>query len=409
MKIPFNKRGQDRGYAVPLLLLGFLGAFLLYIILVYPSERAKLLNIETETEEDVSPLGEGTEILYTSGESFEVGRAIGQEVFNWKLNSAYVSHTAVPKTLDSIANRVMSGTLLSSDTESFSANNLNLANTKEIVVKLDITSVRGNPKIQIVLNQTLIYEKDAAAGEMNIRIQPGLLNEINNPIYVKVKHQGPAFWTVQSVNFNSINVDQYYYDPTNSVVAQNIVIAENNYKGNRVNIIFNITGAVTDGDLNIAVQKPGSQKIVVWSGAPELGIATASFDIDQIGVGENTISFESKKGGEYSVSNVVLKFFAEAQPPATKTYSFDIDRDKLYSGRQILLGIKVDRIIEPGALFFTMGASPLSYYFPSGDIASGAWSYVALDKGKLKDLGNKIMLDSVNGRFAISGLMVILR
>ena len=164
MKIPLTKRGQDRGYAVPLILLGFLGVFLLYIILVYPSERAKLLNIETETEEDVSPLGEGTEILYTSGESFEVGRAIGQEVFNWKLNSAYVSHTAVPKTLDSIANRVMSGTLLSSDTESFSANNLNIANTKEIVVKLDITSVRGNPKIQIVLNQTLIYEKDAAAG-----------------------------------------------------------------------------------------------------------------------------------------------------------------------------------------------------------------------------------------------------
>ncbi|MDD5181858.1 MAG: hypothetical protein PHC66_01655 [Candidatus Nanoarchaeia archaeon] len=409
MKIPLMKRGQDRGYAVPLILLGFLGVFLLYIILVYPSERAKLLNIDTDNGEEVSPLGEGTEVLYSSGERFEVGRAVGSEVFSWKLNNAIVSHAAVPKTLDSTANRVMSATLVSSDTESFSANNLNLANTKDVVVKLNIESIKGNPKIQIILNKTMIYEKAAAAGETNIRIQPGLLDEDSNPIYVKVLHQGAAFWSVQSVSFNSINIDQYYYDPENSISPQNVIISENNYRGSRVNLIFNVTSAVTDGELNIAIQKPGAAKTVVWSGAPELGVATASFDIDQIGIGENIISFEAKKGGEYAIANTTLKFFAESQPPAIKTYSFDIEASKLYSGRVIMLGVKVDRIIEPGSLFFTVGASPLSYYFPSADIASGAWSYTQLDKGKLKELGNKIILDSVNGRFSISGLMIILK
>ena len=409
MKIPFSKRGQDRGYAVPLILLGFLGMFLLYIILVYPSERAKLLGTESETEIDVSPLGGDSEVLYTSGEKIEVGRAIGQEVFTWRMNPAEVSHAAVPKTLDSTANRVMSGSLISSDTEAFSANNINIDNTKEVVVSLNIDSVKGNPNIQIILNKTLIYDKAAEKGEMKIRIQSGLLNSVSNPIYVKVTHQGPFFWSTQSVNFNSIKIDQYYYEPSNAVNSQKVILGENNYKGSRVNMVLNVTKAITDGDLTISIQKQGGEKTVVWSGAPEKGIITASFDISAIGLGENTISLEAEKGGEYAVASMTLKFFAESQPPAMKTYSFDIEGEKLFSGRQILLGVKVDRIIEPGELFFTVGASPLSYYLPSGELASGTWSYAALDKGKLRELGNKIILDSISGRFSISGLMVILR
>lgn len=411
MKTPSsNKKAQGTGYAVPVILLGFLGLFLIYIILVYPSERAKLLTLDDwKTDELKSPLGEDTSIIYSSAETFEVGRSIGQEVFSWKLSDVSVSHAAVPKTVDSISNRMMYATLVTSDTHNFNANNLNLDNTKEVAIKMNIAEVKGNPKIQILLNKTLVYEKTAVPGEMTIKLQPGLLNEAENPIHVRVKHQGAAIWSRQSINFDSINIEQYYYDPTNSVSSQTLIIPQNKYQGSRVIFEFNITNAVTDGELKINIQKPGSQKTTVWSGLTEPGIISASVDISKIGVGDNIIQFEADKGGAYTIAAPKIKFIAEAQPPATKVYSFDIDRDDLYSGGMFVLGIKVNRIIEPGSLFFKVGTSDVSYYFPSEELASGTWSYVPISTYKLKDLGNKITLDSVNGRFNIDGFMIILK
>jgi hypothetical protein len=407
MKSPvFNKRGQS-GFAMPVILIGFAFLFIIYLLMVYPSEREKLLGFESEGQEITeSPLGGTTELIFSSGETFEVGRTMGQTVFNFGLKNFSVSYAPIAKKLDSAEGVMMSASLLSAGIQAFNANNLNLETTKEIVLKLDVKKVTGSPKIVIILNESRIYEKDAAAGELTIHISKNLLTE-NNQIFVKVEHSGGAFWETQSVEFNSIILDQMYYDPYGTRQdSQTVVIGENNYQGNQMNLKFFVDSADNNGDLLIKVNDK-----IIWSGNPTSNhTITASVELDKSGIaiGNNNIVFEADKDGSYTIKNVTLQFIAESTPPARKTYSFDITSAQLHSGRQILFGVKVNRIIEPGSLYFQIAPSATSYYFPAEDVASGAWSYTKLDASKLKEFGNKITVDSVNGRFSISGFVIIL-
>lgn len=410
MKSPmYCKKGQ---YAVPGILIGTVALLMIYLILVYPSERAKLLGSDEVFDNAIkeSPLGEDTKLIYSSGRVVEVGRSIGQTVLEYDLKNALADQTAVVKTLDSVTDRTMKSSVFTSDSEIFSANNLNLDNTKEIVISLKISELKGTPKIVVYLNDTKIYEKTPTIGDLNIRIQPSLLDENTNEIIVKVESAGFSIIQSDSVYFETMSVKQYYYDFTKAVSeTESVYIPQNQYKGSIVHVQFDVAESTTDGDLIIKIGQQGVAKRIVWTGAPEANqTVVASFDLeDNVKIGTNEIQFEADKDGKYAIENVTLKFIAESALPASEVYSFDIGQEYLYSSNRIILGIQVDRIIEPGYLFFKISPSQTSYYFPTEDLAAGTWSYVTLDDSKLSELGNKITVDSVNGRFKIDGFVII--
>ena len=369
MKTPlYSKKGQ---YAVPVILIGTAALFLFYLIMVYPSEKAKILGsdiIFNESEEKIteSPLGKNTTLIFSSGELSEVGRTAGQTVFDFPLKGAVVEYPAIPKTLDSIEGVIMKASVFTSDVQQFAASNINLENTKEVVVHMVVSEAKGTPKIVIFLNETKIYEKSAAPGEYNIRIKPGLLKETDNPIFVKVQSAGFSVIQQDSVTFERISIDQYYYDFTKAVTTpQTLNIQQSNYRGSTAQIKFGVADSITTGDLIIKIGQPGMTKKIVWSGSPQANqTVIALFPLENIMIGDNEIVFEAEKDGAYKIENVSIQFIAEATPAASKTYSFDVEQEDLYTSHKIILGIKVDRIIEPGYLFFTIAPSATSYYFP---------------------------------------------
>jgi len=397
------KKGQ---YAVPIILLAIAGLFFVYLIMVYAEERQRILGVPIE-EINESPLGPETELIFSSGQINEIGRATAGEVaFSFAIENFDIDYGKEEKVLTSLNDVTVSGSIISSGTQKFLISNLNMENTKELTLFMNITEIRGTPRISVYLNESLIFQKDAQTGTFSISIPKELLKETENPITIKIEHNGIDFWSKHSVTFSKLSVKQIYYDPTNSIYKEVIPITESNYQGNTFKLSFKAKKAVTEGDLIIKVN--GKQ---IWSGKPienETTTITVRLEDSNIKVGDNEIVFEAGKGGEYSLTKVLVEFIAKATPEATKTYSFDIPKEYLESNRDILIGIRIDRIITPGSLYFSIDPYSTYYYFSSADIASGAWSYAKIDKTKLKQFGNKITLSSPDGRFKISGFVVVL-
>lgn len=401
MKI--SRKAQNPSYAVPIILLATAVLFLFYLIMLYPWERAALLGYNYTTGNE-SPLGPGTEILYSSGEITEVGAGTGGVISSFAMNNFSLSYPAVPVIVDSSTVSGISANVLTSDTIVLNANNVNPSYIKGILLKINVTAVEGNPKIVVILNDTTVYTGAASVGMLDINI-PSASLRTNNPIYVKLYHTG-MFWEVQKIKLNSVVLYRVEYQSNNPSQSQIVPISSSNYQGNTLKIKFITTLANTDGSLLLNIN--GKQ---VWSGKPASGSASeASVNLEQsnIKIGDNTIEFAVERGGEYTLTNVSLQFVAEATPAAKKVYSFDINSSDLYSGRPVKVGIEIERVIQPGTLQAKIIPYDTSYYFSKAQMNPGVWVYTNLDKTKLKELGNQIELNSIDGRFKINGFMIVL-
>jgi hypothetical protein len=397
------RKAQQPSYAAPVIIAATAILFLFYLIMLYPWERAALLGVPgNQTNE--SPLGPGTEILYSSGELVEVGSGMAGVVSFFPLQDFLVSYPAVPVVVDSSGVGQISANVITSDTILLNANDINKENVQGLLLKLNITGVEGLPKLVVILNQSTVYTNVVEPGELEIRMPVSILQE-DNDVYVKLYHTG-WFWEVQKVNFQSVVLNRVEYQANTPSQTQIVPLSASNLQGNTLRITFNATEATTDGNL---VLKVNGQE--VWSGRPAAGIVSeASVNLDQsnLRVSNNDITFEAERGGDYSLDNVTMFFVAEAAPPAKKVYSFDIPSSKLFAGKPIKVGVRIDRVIEPGTLQVRIVPFDTTYFFTKQQLNPGVWVYTNVDKTRLKELGNQIEVNSADGRFRISGFMVIL-
>ena len=381
MKI--SKKAQNPSYAVPVILMATAALFLFYLIMLYPWERAELLMGETNE----SPLGPGTEILYSSGEVTEVGSSAAGTLSKFTMNNFLVSYPAVPVVVDSSATGEISANIFTSDTILLRANNVDTSNVKGLLLNLNITAVGGNPKLVVILNDTTIYTAPAVVGTIDISMPAEKLG-VNNPVYVKLYHTG-WFWEVQKIKLDTVKLNRVEYQANKISQSQIIPLTTSSYQGNTLNIIFTPSSANIEGALLININ--GKQ---VWSGRPIANAeATASINLDQsnIKIGENTIELIAEKGGEYNLTKVSLQFASEASPAAKKVYSFNLEREDLAAGRPIKVGVKIDRVVDPGTLYVKIVPYDVAYYFSQAQLNPGVWVYANLDKSKLK---GKIMLNT---------------
>lgn len=391
-------------YAVPAILITTIVLLIIYLVLVNASERAKFLGIEVPNETNVtkSPLGGSTKVIFSSGEVAEIGKSSGESVFEFKMDDVYLSYPAKEKILDS-RDIQLRANVISSDSSYFAANNLNLENTKEIILRFNITSVKGSPYLVVYLNNSKILEKAVGVGLLNVRIPISLLKQ-ENPINVELKHKG-AFWSSSSIEAK-VELVQVFYDPEFTQVNRYVSLGQTNLGGNEVRISFTPTEVVPEGQLIIKINNKTIFKgeVSAWQAFS----TSVRFDDSNIHLGENTITFETEKGGVYNLTDVKIEFVAVATPSAKKVYSFDIPKEDLESGKDIILAIRVSKVIKPGYIYAKIGNNGPMYYFNHEDVVSGAWAYVKLDKEYLSEFGNNIILYSPTGRYRLSGFMIIL-
>lgn len=398
-----SKRAQRPSYAVPGILAATLGFLFLYLLMVYPEERAALLGQNLTKNE--SPLGPGTEIIFSDGYTGEIGIASGSIEFTKNLGSAILSYPAIPQIADGFNNSRLRTTIFSSDRLNLNANNINLENTQQVYIFMNITKIKGSPKIVIFYNLTKIYEKDAVIGETIIPV-PADLVSVNNPIFIQLKHNG-ALWESQEINGDIQAVwVSYSTNKENTLKENTIIIGADQFKGSILRLTLNASGIAGSGNLLIKLNDQ-----IIYSGKPDLNlftVTTTRISDTLLQVGENRLVLEADKGSSFTISSAKFELVSESAPVATKTYSFDVPILNLTANRTIKLAIKIDKIISPGYLYATIQPNMGTYYFAPHVLASGAWSYETLDKAKLKDFGNKIFVNSPDGRFVVSGFMIVL-
>ncbi|MCD6575545.1 MAG: hypothetical protein J7K73_00085 [Nanoarchaeota archaeon] len=400
-----SKMAKKAQYAATLILIGMAALFIIYTILAYPEEKARILNVtipnQTSAQITESPLGEGTYLIFSSGEISEIGRSSGETVFSFSLPDVYVAYPVEEKILDE-KDISLKASILKGSTSYFAADNLNLENTKEVTISINVTYLEGNPNLIVMLNNSKIFENTITkTGMVTIHIPKVYLKE-NNPIALKLTHNG-AFWTTNVLAAN-VKIIQAYYNPKQTVDEKYVTLGQTNIKGNELKISFIPLKVVGDGDLIVKLNGK-----IIFSGKveeKELFSITERLDESGVKVGDNTITFEADKGGVYNLTFVKFEFVAVSTPATNKVYAFDIPKEYL-SSNEIILGIRVDKIIKPGYIYAKIGDDGPLYYFENSDLASGAWSYTVLDKTYLKELGNKITLDSPNGRYRVTGLVII--
>ena len=394
------KKGQ---YAATMIVIGMLVLFVVYVLLAYPEEKARTLNIPlpNKTNISTSPLGEGTTLIFSSGEISEVGHSSGETVFNFNLGNVYVAYPTKEKVL-SEQNTTLKTNIFKKDSILLSANNLNLDNTKEVVIKLNTTYLSGTPNIIVYLNGTKVFERQLTqTGELNVIIPKNYL-DVNNPLKIELTHNG-AFWTSQEMKIN-VKVVQVYYYPEKPSMEKILTLGQTNIKGNEVRISFTPQNVKTDGGLIVKINDK-----VIFSGTVEGGKEfTLSERLEDSGikVGDNIITFETDKGGVYNLTNASIKFVAVSTPATSKVYSFDIPKEYLSDNSSIILGLRVDKIIKPGYITAKVNNGPV-YYFENTDLASGAWVYTTINKTYLKNLSNLVVVDSPDGRYRVTGFAII--
>lgn len=382
-------------HAAPVILIAVIVFLLIYLILVYPSERARILNNETNVSE---PEEEG--LIFSSGEIVEVGVSAGESVFSFGMKDFYVAYPEKENVL--LSKEVgLKATIFKGD--SIYLPTTIGEDTEELIVRLNITEVKGKPKIAVFLNQTKLIEKEANIGLISVKIPKTILKEVN-PIYVKIFHDG-AFWTSQYVRLE-INVINVYYEPESPVEGQIVHLEKVNIKGNEVKISFLPRNVVDDGKLFIKI----NNKTIFSGKVTENKTFSISVRMDRSGinVGDNEILFETEKGGIYNLTNVKLEFIAAATPYVKKTYSFNVKKEFFESEEKIVLSIKIRKIIKPGYLYAQIGTDGPIYYFEESELVPNIWIYVELDKEFLKEYGNTITLVSPNGRYQIDGFRIML-
>ncbi len=392
--VKMTKKGQN---ALPVILLAMAGLMLFYLIMVHPMERAKILEpINGELVEEAEGL------IFSSGRIVEVGQATGETVFGYNMGNVYVAYPVVERTLSSTQINP-SASIFRNDVNIFNVD-IDTENTKEVVLILNTTEIRGSPSISVFINETRIFEQRLSLGETEVTIPARLLEE-DKSIKLSFNHDG-YFWSRPSAEIE-LEIVRAYYSAEKPTETRIIPLSEGNIMGTEIHLSFFVEEAIPEGEFIVKIND-----VILHSETFESeGVIILKERIDDSGikVGDNRFVFEADRGGVYNLTNFRMEFIAADTPPSQHVYSFNIEKEDLESFEDIVLGIKINRIIKPGYVSVQIGTDGPIHYLSQEELVAGSWSYITLNRYYLRELDNKITVSSPTGRYRLDGFMVFLR
>ncbi len=345
------------GYATAIIILAMLGMIIFYMIMVYPSERQKLLR----------PQPNQTPALFLDKNTYYVGN--GKPSINFQYN---VSDFVVGYPLKELKVKEdsldLSANVIKPQIKYYSLNPGE--DTVGYKIFLDVKSIDG--AIYVIHGKEVVKEIT----------QPGTYEvEVPGSFSIKFSHVGFAFWTVQHAKV-SLTIFEEYYDKSNSDVKVNVPV--NEVMGEYVGIKFNAKG---NGKVKLLLNK---NQIFYGEFMNETEI---QIPIDESNLKTmNTIEFISDKGSNYKISNFSFYLFSGPAPSLSKTYLIDPVNST------VKIELKV-RILKPGTLSIAIMPKGTIFFLNQENVQNG-WNYFIVDR-KFMNEAHGIKVFSVDGRFQI--------
>ncbi len=354
---------------------------ILYIVMVYPWEREKLL-FPNETENATVETKEVLEgdVIFKKIETTTIGSGTGARVgfqgpYSFQLDYPLIT-TKVKEEDISLSANIFKGDVLK----------LRYDGMWKGKFVVEIKSVVGEPIVEIVVGNTTIYSGKAEAGNLTFYLEKGQTAEI------RLKHGSYAFWMTSRIEGKLYEFEEYYQKGietfqkhyTNDTVEYEIELQK---KGEIAEINVNAYG---DCELTV---KSGDN--IIYRGPAQAFQVSVPVDVLS-----DKLIFAGEKGCNATLEKVSIRYRTKIEGgPYYFSFPVNASYDHIY------IAVNVNGIIEPGDLTITLLPSHKVYVASASDIGLG-WNYIEIDKEYLEDIGNKAIISS-SGKLSVIGFAVV--
>jgi len=316
-----TKRGQTAaGTAVLLAIIA--GFLIMFIILVAPEERARILGEDLqedtfsgdELEEAVTDENLLTEspgkIDYLAQKEVEHPLPV-INVFT-KTESAVIAEKNVGYTKNGV---------FSEEVSTFTFSIKDLENTENVLLALDADKVEG--RLIITLNEDEVFNAEVSTNVPPIPLPLNSLKSANTLIF-SVSSPGIAFWATNEASLRNMRVVGDITD-IGAKSSKNIFLVSETEKRNLERVILKFQPSCKYdevGPLTIAVNEN-----VIYEAVPDCDIAfiPIEFSPELINQGENQVIFSTPKG-TYVLSHVLIT--SELTEVDFPTYYFELSEEQ---------------------------------------------------------------------------------
>ncbi|MBR9679285.1 MAG: hypothetical protein GON13_03385 [Nanoarchaeota archaeon] len=384
---------------IPLLLLLILGLFILYLLWINPSERAKILNINTTSPISTNPDNSVSvdNVVFSNSIGY-IGRSTGDAVGNHFFDSVSLAYPLINESILEKSTAVLTANILLKGSTKIVIPN----DYSSVLVKARIGEVVGTPNLEIKSANTLLY-KSAISKNQNINLVVDADKMVGDSLEVSCQWRGLLFWQSQKCELLDFEIVKQYFSNINVVEVFDFTVSSIEAKGNNFKLCFKVTESDNSGSLSV-----NFNDVQIYSASPIKRDAAYcvkdSVSVVDLNSGVNIVEFSSSKGGVYDLSDVSLIVYETSQEASNKTLYFSVPSSVYDDAESFVFQVSVDEIIEAGYLEFIVGNT--DYVFNPGEIFEGLL-LVDIDKEDVKSGTNKLRVESSSGRFKIGNLKML--
>jgi len=384
--------------AVLAIMITFIGAILIYLLWVTPSERLCFLGF-CEPEQPAQGVSDSRTIFETS--VGYIGRLDHQELSTIELNDISVKQPITQTILKQEDSLELSSNILVSGSTKYSLVNWDVNNTNSVRVVFNVTTRIGNPSIKIVVNGVTVYDELVSAGESkNVKL-PLKYFKGDDIIEVVCQYHGLLFWESQYCGLEGLKVIKESFDKSLSTRQREFSLSDIGLKSKTIKIKFFVSDeSDNSNELIIKINdevvyngKPGkNQPIIVERETSELGLSK-----------DNVISFSAGEGSDYSLQNINLVFSAAEFSESSKTFSFNAPQGASNTPLKLMIKVREDESNVLGLIDFVLRPRGITYE----KSAYEGWVVVNVEPGDIVDGENTVKIYSPNGYFYVETFKIV--
>ena len=389
------KKGQIQ---VPLLLLLILGLFLLYLLWINPSDRAKILGIdESSSSTSVNSSSSVDKVVFSKNIGF-IGRRTGNSIGTHDFSSVSVSYPLVNESVLPkgsavlIANVLLKGSTRVTIPGSYSS----------VIVRMRVGDVVGTPNIEIKTGNVILY-RSAISKNQNIDLNIDGAKIIADSLEVSCNWKGLAFWQSQKCELLDFEVVKQAYSSVNPVEVRDFSVSNSESQGDNFKLCFTVDNSVNSGSLSIDLNgfEIYNANPLTRSAAYCIRNSLSSSDISS---GTNILGFSASEGGVYDLKDVSFITYEESSDASNQTFYFSIPSSVYDKALRFRVEFFVDDIVDAGGLDVVLGN--VYYYLGPNDLVEGLNS-IDVDKSDVISGTNKMRVESSTGRFKIGDFSLV--
>lgn len=402
------KKGVAGAVVVPAILAAFVIFFLVYIVEVESSERARILGYEGEaaqTGPTIEPQKEN--ILLEESVGF-VGRGTGNLIASHLIGDFHLSYPSVIDEVFQESQIELETNLLKKGGYTYEFKKTE--KTEKIYVVMTVDDFAGNPDFNIKVNGVEKYSSKLKKGE-EISIEAPL-SELSDKTEIKIECVFDSWivWETQSCTLSDFKVKELWYKKGKEKQSEVLTLGSNELIDGTLKLLFKVNQSSGN---NILIKL---NNVLFYKEKPEKGqIGFKEEDMNVFGIGENNaLNIEVEKGSEYSIEDLEIDTYEKVTKSVTKESSFLVSSSELSKAGSFWLYLTIDEVVAEGSLEITFSGEEtveLSPLCPS--TISGCASYLKIGENKIRlekawiSNSNILILKSTNGRFKISKLKVV--